>query len=79
MFLFSFSKNSVTMYPFTTIIPFISLETEKFLASFVIFAGNPESRDLLVDQYSDLIPIIRMPERIFDFPFQRVYTYINLN
>ena len=49
------------MYPFTTIIPFILLETEKFLASFVIFAGNPESRDLLVDQYSDLIPIIRMP------------------
>ena len=68
------------MFPFTTIIPFISLETEKFLLlSFQIFAGKPESRDLLVDHYSDLIPIIRMPERIFDFPFQRVYTYINLN
>lgn len=67
------------MFPFTIIIPFISLETEKFLASFVIFAGNPESRDLLVDHYSDLIPIIRMPERIFDFPFQKAYTYINLS
>lgn len=68
------------MSPFTTIIPFISLETEKFLLlSFQIFAGNPESRDLLVDHYSDLIPIIRMPERIFDFPFQRAYNYTNLN
>ena len=68
------------MYPFTTIIPFILLETENFwLLSFQIFAGKPECRDLLVDHYSDLIPIIRMPERIFDFPFQRVYTYVNLN
>lgn len=67
------------MSPFTTIIPCNSMETEKFFASFVIFAGNPESRDLLVDHYSDLIPIIRMPERIFDFPFQRAYNYTNLN
>ena len=48
MFIFSFSKNSVTMFPFTTIIPFISLETEKFLLlSFQIFAGKTKYRDLL--------------------------------
>lgn len=62
MFLFSFSKNSVTMYPFIPIISFILLETETFwLLSFQIFAGKPEYRDLLVDHYSDLIPIIRIP------------------
>ncbi|EIG27209.1 hypothetical protein HMPREF9971_1414 [Streptococcus parasanguinis F0449] len=53
MFIFSFSKNSVTMFPFTTIIPFISLETEKFLLlSFQIFAGKTKYRDLLVGHYS---------------------------
>ena len=68
------------MSPFTTIIPFISLETEKFLLlSFQIFAGKTKYRDLLVAHYSDLIPIIRMPERIFDFPFQMAYNYTNLN
>lgn len=49
------------------------------LLSFQIFAEKPECRDLLVAHYSDLIPIIRMPERIFDFPFQRAYNYTNLN
>ncbi len=40
------------MSPFTTIIPFISLETEKFLLlSFQIFAGKTKYRDLLVARY----------------------------
>lgn len=41
------------MSPFTTIIPFNSMETEKFLLlSFQIFAGKTKYRDLLVDHYS---------------------------
>lgn len=62
MFLFSFSKNSVTMYPFTTIIPLFYWRQKTFwLLSFQIFAGKPEYRDLLVVHYPDLIPIIRIP------------------
>ena len=80
MFLFSFSKKQrydVSIHDHYTILFYWR---QKILASFVSnLYWKPECRDLLVDHYSDLIPIIRMPERIFDFPFQRVYTYVNLN
>ena len=80
MFLFSFSKIALRCIHSRPLYHLFYWRQKTFwLLSFQIFAGKPECRDLLVDHYSDLIPIIRMPERIFDFPFQRVYTYVNLN
>lgn len=62
------------MSPFTTIIPFISLETEKFLLlSFQIFAVKTKYRDLLVahdlpsDQKSILLSEYRSENLTFHF------------
>jgi len=74
MFIFSFSKNNCAIYPFTTIIPFISLEIENILLlSFQIFAEKPECRDLLVahdlpsDQKSILLSEYRSKNLTFNF------------